>query len=200
MKKIAVLGGTFDPVHRGHVSLAADAIKQAEIDKVLFMPAKLQPFKLDKDVSAEEHRLTMLRLALEGMDKMDVTRVELEADDISYTYISLEKLRRSEGVDKIYLITGTDTFLKLEIWMKSDILLRDNGFVVGVRPGYREEELKAKKELYERHYGTEVIVIDNERLDISSTEIREKACRGEDVKNLTSPKVADYIRRNKLYE
>jgi len=137
MKRIGVLGGTFDPIHLGHLSLARDAIFQAKLDKVIFVPAGKQPFKLWNDISSAAERMDMLRLAVLDEKDMEVSGVEIDSEEISYTYKTLRALRnKMDSGDKLYFITGTDTFLKLETWKEAEALLRENAFVVGVRPGY----------------------------------------------------------------
>ncbi len=197
-KRIGVLGGSFDPVHMGHISLARDALAQASLDKVYFMPAKIQPFKQHLNVTDERHRLAMVNLAVEDMDGAEVTTLEMESDSVSYTYISMAKLRNMTRARNIYLITGTDSFLRIDTWMEHERLLRDNGFIVGVRPGYKEDAVHEKKKEYEERYGSEVLVIDNERLDISSTYIRNNI-DSEKVRTMVPKKSMDYILEHGLY-
>ena len=120
MKRIGVLGGTFDPIHLGHLSLARDAVSQAKLDKVIFVPAGQQPFKLWNDISSAGQRMDMLRLALLDEENMEASSVEIDSDEISYTYRTLRILRNEmDPGDKMYFITGTDTFLKLETWKEA---------------------------------------------------------------------------------
>lgn len=93
MKKIGIFGGSFDPVHTGHVDLAADAMRIADLDKIIFVPARIQPFKQDRQATSGEHRMNMLRLATEGMDGAEISAYELEKDGISYTYQTLDHFR-----------------------------------------------------------------------------------------------------------
>lgn len=94
MRRIGVLGGTFDPVHRGHISLAQDAMEQANLDEVIFMPAKLQPFKAHEEVTPAEDRIAMLRLATEYLHGLTLSTIEMDMEGLSYTYLSLRKIKR----------------------------------------------------------------------------------------------------------
>lgn len=201
MKKIGILGGTFDPVHLGHINLAIDAKAQAGLDKVIFVPAKLQPFKLDKNVTAGEHRLAMIKEAIDGIDGLEVSPYELEAEGISYTYLTVRAMKKRFGTDaRLYFITGTDSFLKIETWKNAEELIRSCSYIIGTRPGYRKQELDICIERIRRDYNTEVINIDNTQFDISSTEIRKRLESGLPCSDLIPEKTERYITANGLYK
>lgn len=200
MKKIGILGGTFDPVHLGHIGLAKDAREQAGLDELVFIPAKLQPFKLDKKITSGEDRLKMLKLAAEDLSGFKVSSYELDSEGISYTYLTLRKMKETYGPDsKLYFITGTDAFLKIEYWKESCELLENYSFIIGSRPGYREGELADCIDRIRRGYNTEIKNINNTQLDISSTQIRERLKTGESAADLLPEKVEAYIKTKGLY-
>ena len=200
MKRIGILGGTFDPVHCGHLHLAEDAMKQGGLDEVIFIPARLQPFKLGKKITSGTDRLAMLQLATADHPEFTVSSIELDAEGVSYTYLTLRALQKKYGADaKLYFITGTDAFLKIELWMMAEEILSSYGFLIGTRPGYRQEELAACIKRVRERFGTEVTNIDNTKYDISSTQIREKLEQGESAEGLLPEAVEDYIRREGLY-
>lgn len=188
-------------MHLGHINLAIDAKAQAGLDKVIFVPAKLQPFKLDKNVTAGEHRLAMIKEAIDGIDGLEVSPYELEAEGISYTYLTVRAMKKRFGTDaRLYFITGTDSFLKIETWKNTEELIRSCSYIIGTRPGYRKQELDICIERIRRDYNTEVINIDNTQFDISSTEIRKRLESGLPCSDLIPEKTERYITANGLYK
>lgn len=199
-KKTGILGGSFDPVHLGHIGLAEDALNQAGLDNVVFIPAARQPFKLDKKVTSGEDRLAMLRLAVEGRKGFDISEYELQNNGISYTYLTMRAMKEIMGDNtRLYFITGTDSFLKIEQWKNSMELLQNYSYIIGTRPGYKDEELKHCIQRVQDLYGTEVLHIDNTQLDISSTEIRARLENGVSALDLIPPQVERYIIEHGLY-
>lgn len=198
--RIGIMGGSFDPVHSGHVSLARDSLKQARLDRVLLIPARMQPFKLDRTPASGEDRMEMLRLALEDDPNIEPCAYELDQDGVSYTYLTMRAMRREFGEEaKLYFIIGTDSLLKLSTWKNAEELLTQYAFIVGSRPGYLEEEADACRAQLERDFGTEILPIANHLFDVSSTEIRERLAAGDDVSDLVPAPVVSYIRERGLY-
>ena len=200
MGLLGVLGGSFDPVHLGHLSLAADALAQAGLDEVLFMPVHRQPFKLDTDLAEDSHRLAMLQAAITGKPGFRVSDLEIRSGGISYTYLTLRKLRGGEGETReTALITGTDSFLKIHTWKNAGELLAENIIIVGSRPGYKEEALRSQAESLRREYGARIRMIENRRLDISATDIRRRVREGLPIGDLVPEAVERYIDSHGLY-
>ena len=201
MKKIGVYGGTFDPVHNGHVSLAIDAVDMVSLDAVIFMPVYIQPFKQGKKLADGTDRLRMLELAAEDHPALAVSNYEMKSESVSYTYKTLRMLKDVyEEEDKIFFLCGTDSFLKIETWMNAEELLDSYSYIVGTRPGYKEEELKETIERIRADHGTEIVKIKNRQVDVSSTLIRERAAGGLSVTGLVPEKVERYIVENGLYK
>lgn len=201
VSRIGILGGTFDPVHLGHINLALDCREKAELDRVLFMPARLQPFKLDKKITSGEDRLNMLKEALADLEGLEASSYELDTEGISYTYLTIRAMREIYGSGtRIYFIMGTDTFLKIETWKNAHKLLKSCSYLVGSRPGYRQGELRLCMEKIRREYGTEVINIENRQYDVSSTEIRHRIENDIPCTDLIPERVERYIRQNELYK
>ncbi len=200
MKKVGIIGGTFDPVHYGHLILAEQARAEASLDYVIFMPAMVQPFKLNMKSAEGEHRYAMLQEAIAGNPHFSVSRKELDSPEISYTINTLKECRAEFGADtEIYFIIGTDAFLSLEKWYAAEDLLEGFSFVIGTRPGHREEERKALVSRLRGHYGTKIVEIHNPEIEISSTDIKSRIREGKSIKYLVPERVEDYIYRNGLY-
>jgi len=200
MRRIGIFGGSFDPVHLGHIGLARDAVKLAGLEKVILIPAKLQPFKLDKKVTAGEDRLAMLQLAAESDDTLEVSDYEMTKDGVSYTYLTMRAMKDIYGPEtKLYFITGTDSFLNIDKWKNAEELLSSYSFLVGTRPGYKDRELEECIDRISRDYDTEVKHINNIQVDVSSTEIRERIEAGISAADLIPTEVERYIREKGLY-
>ncbi len=200
MKKIGIIGGTFDPVHRGHIDLALDSLNQAGLDRVLFMPAKEQPFKQNQKVSSENHRMNMIQLALEPFPGLSMTTVEMDREGLSYTFESLRLLRAQWGQDtQSYFILGADSYLKLSTWKNARELLTENHFIVGKRPGFVQEALGRCQREYRESFGTQTLVLENRQWDLSSTVIRQKKRQGASIEALVPQGVDRYIEECGLY-
>ena len=200
MKKIGILGGTFDPVHYGHIALAEDAVREAGLHEVVMIPARIQPFKQDREYASGEDRFNMLALAAGKDDHITVSKYELEQESVSYTYLTLRHMQEFDGSDtRLYFITGTDSFLKIDSRMNAEELLTNYAYIIGTRPGYRQDEYREAVQRITETYGTEVISMNKTELDISATEIREKIAAGAPVDDLMPPEVLRYITEHGLY-
>ncbi len=201
MRKIGILGGSFDPVHNGHIGLAEDAKNQMGLDEVLLIPAKLQPFKLDKKMVSGQQRLEMIKLAVADKPGLTPCDYELRQEDISYTYKTLKAITEMEGPEtEVYFLTGTDSLLQIHRWKNAEELLHNYSFVVGSRPGYKDEELKECIDFLKKEYNTNVTKVDNNQLNISSTEIRERLESGQGLAGLVPEVVERYIIEHGLYK
>ncbi len=195
-KKIGIFGGTFDPIHTGHTSLATDALEQMELDRVIFVPSKLQPFKLNKEVTDSKKRIDMMEIAIDN-PKFSISTFEMEQETVSYTYITMDYFRKTFGKSAdLFFICGTDSLLKMKFWKESEKFISENKFIVGSRPGYKELELEAEINELENRYNTRVFKVNNKRFDVSSTEIRDNI---NIYKDLVNVKVVEYIKENELY-
>jgi nicotinate-nucleotide adenylyltransferase len=200
MKKIGIIGGTFDPVHYGHLILAEQARAEALLDQVIFMPAMVQPFKLNAKIAGGDHRYAMLREAIAGNPNFSVSTKELDSPEISYTINTLKECKAEFGADtELYFIIGTDAFLNLEKWYAAADLLEGFSFVIGTRPGYKEQELNLLVDRLKKQYGANIIEIHNSEVEISSTDIKNRIRGGKSIKYLLPEGVEEYIYKNKLY-
>ena len=198
-KRIGILGGSFDPVHCGHVALGQAAIEEGKLQKLIVMPAHVQPFKQGREVAEDRHRMEMCRLAFADTEKTEVSDYEMTQTEISYTYDTLAWLESVYPDSKLYFITGTDAFLDIECWRKGQELLEHYSFIVSVRPGYKEKELEEKKRYYKERYHTEVIQLHAEMPDVSSTKIKARRSRNLSVEGMVPECVERYIHEHKLY-
>jgi nicotinate-nucleotide adenylyltransferase len=172
---------------------------QAELDRVFFMPTRIQPFKQDARVSSPEDRLAMLALAAEDNADFRIAKVEIEREEVSYTIRSLRRLREMfpVGTD-IRFIVGSDMFLNMEKWRDARALFREFPIIAGMRPGSDERAADYARKL-ESDFGASVIAVKNRMFDVSSAEIRARVRAGRSIRYLTPDKVEAYIRARKLY-
>ena len=198
--RIGVLGGTFDPAHMAHIALGRAAINEADLEKLIVMPAYIQPFKQQNHVTNDEQRLEMARLAFADVSHAEVSTFETDRAEVSYTYDTLTELKKSYTQREIFFITGTDAFITIDTWYKGIDLLRNFSFVVSVRPGCIEEELNAKIAEYKEKYGTNVVKLTTRMPDISSSMIRQRYREGKLVKGLVPENVERYIAEHGLYQ
>jgi nicotinate-nucleotide adenylyltransferase len=184
----------------GHLSVADAAARAAGLDMLMFMPAHVQPFKAGAAAAPGVHREMMLRLALEGRPGFSVTDVELRAKGVSYTLNSLRAVRAGlpEGAD-VFFVLGADVFTMLDKWYRSDELLREFSFIAAARPGEDMAAFAGFAAMLRARWGTEVVLMDNPPVDISSSEVRERVRRGESVAGMVPAAVEEYIYENGLY-
>lgn len=200
MRKVGILGGSFDPIHNGHLLLAEEIRGELGIDKILFMPTNIQPFKQDKKTASSNDRLAMLKLAIRSNENFDITTVELERNDVSYTFESLSLLQRQFGHDtELIFILGYDMFLNITKWWNAVALLKEYSFAVGVRKGASFEEVEAFAEELKAKFGTKIYLVHNRMFDISSTEVKERVKQNDSLRYLLPDSVIQYVYENKLY-
>ena len=199
MSDIGILGGTFDPIHLGHLCIAEAALGSGGMSKVIIMPAKVSPFKVGREMASEEDRLAMAALTADKDPDIEVSRLEIEAEGVSYTFRTLTTIHKLHPYERYWLIVGSDQFLNLESWYKGKDILEEFQIILAPRPGYRMDEIEEKIQRYTTIFGTAVRVMDNEMLDISSTKIKEEIQAGRSLEGLVIPEVENYINEHGLY-
>lgn len=199
--KIGIIGGTFDPIHNAHLYIAYEAEKQLNLDKVIFMPAGIQPFKVGNKVTDPMLRYEMVKMAAESYDEFDVSDYEIEKQGISFTYETLEHLEKSfdEGCE-IFFITGADCLLSIDKWKEVSKIFSLCTFVVFSRGGFDDESLRKKKEEVEKKYGCNIVILELKQLEISSTDIRDRVRNGRRIDFFVPEKVNKFIVENNLYK
>jgi nicotinate-nucleotide adenylyltransferase len=197
--KIGVLGGTFDPVHLGHVAMAEEARKKLGLAGVIVVPAGQPVAKPGGRVTSARQRIGMLRRALTGKPDIKISRMEVERPGPSYTVDTIDAIRkRYGGRADIYFILGWDSLAQLPGWREPERIMAMCRLVAVPRPGYPRPDLAV---LEKRIPGVsrKVTFLDRPHLDISGTMIRERVGRGESVDRLVPAPVADYIKKHRLY-
>lgn len=198
--KIGIFGGTFNPIHQGHL-IGNEYIRQElGLDKIIFMPASQPPHKEGQPIVDGQKRLFMLDLALEGNPYFDISTIELDREGRSYTIDSIRQLKKQYPNDQLYLIIGADSFLNIETWRKPDQIMAEVQLIILDRPSQRKQEIAEKIENFQRDYGNKIISIPTPLIEISSSMIRERIRVGKSIKYLLPKRVEEYIKAEKLYQ
>ena len=197
MKKIAVFGGTFNPIHNGHLSLARRFALALGAEKVLFMPAYQPPHKRTPEFASPSDRLAMCRLAAKD-GPFEVSPLEIERGGRSYTSDTLRELKRMEPDSELFFLTGEDMFLTIERWREPETIFSLATICAAPRSASGLKRL-LEHETVLRKLGARTVVLDIPYLPVSSTEVREAVRAGKSIEKLVPPAVAEYIGRNHLY-
>jgi nicotinate-nucleotide adenylyltransferase len=184
LKKIGIFGGTFDPIHHGHLILARDAIETLPLDRVIFIPAALSPHKLEQQPTPPAFRMEMVRAAIEGDPNFAVDAMELERPPPSYAIDTVETLRQRESGTEFFFLVGEDNVARLSTWHRFPELAKLVQFVVLDRSGLNTAH---PYPAIRRH------------LDISGTDIRKRVATGRSIRYLVPPAVAAIIHERQLY-
>ena len=196
--RVGVLGGTFDPIHIGHLVAAEEVRVQLGLDRVVFVPAGLPPHKLTDDVSSVDHRLAMVKLAIASNPYFTVSRVDIDRFGPCYTVDTIELLRDEWGSDvELYFIMGSDSLADVLTWHNPQRLIRLCRLAVVERPGYRVDVEELERLL--PGITSRVHFINSPQLDISSTDIQRRVREGLSIKYQVPEAVEDYIYEHELY-
>lgn len=199
MEKIGVFGGTFNPIHNGHLHLAEGYCSALGLDRVLFVPTCIPPHKEADDLLPASYRLAMCELATRDALKMAVSDVEIRRGGKSYTVDTLRELARIYPGDRLYFLMGADMFLTIEEWNGFEEIARTAVLCTASRHEGELPSLKEHARKLERKYGAVCHIEAIPVLDISSTQVRDALSGGGDVRALVPDAVRDYIYENGLY-
>lgn len=197
MEKIGLLGGSFNPVHDGHLHLARAALDSGRVDRVMFVPTGNPPHK-HEELADKQCRYEMVELALVGEPDMEASREEIDRPGVIYTVDTLHRLRERMPQSELIYLIGADTLRQLETWRRIDEVITLCGFLVMKRPGEDEDGMEILAQHW-RARGARIDFLTAEKMDISSTRIREEAAKGEPLTDEVPLLVEGYIRSHGLY-
>jgi nicotinate-nucleotide adenylyltransferase len=209
MSVLGVLGGTFDPVHLGHLHVASGVRTALDIPRVLLVPCSIPPHKVRPGLTSSEHRLAMLRLAVAGRDGLEASSLELDRGGVSYTIDTLRALRQDRRPAPVFVL-GLDALLEIRLWREYEALLEEFDLIAVDRPG---SDLRAVRASLEPDLAFRLVAADSGSLGgggrihhlqippmpVSSSEVRALAARGMPLDGLVPPEVAGYIQSHGLY-
>lgn len=192
-----IMGGTFDPIHLGHLLIARAALEELGLSRVVFLPDGDPPHK--KPLTEKDERLQMVRLACKGEPRFSVSDMELKRQGRTYTVDTLMALKRQRPEARLCYLVGADTFLLFPTWRTAEKVARLCSMAIVMRPGSSLEEVRAAQQAFLADFGLESTLLKRRGLPLSSSMVREAAARGAPLEGLVPPAVAAYIRARGLY-
>jgi len=197
--EIGIYGGTFDPIHMGHLIVAEEARQRLKFEKVLFTPAGLPWMKWPQTISSPQHRLEMLKLAIASNPFFHISTVDLENPGPSFTVETMKALKKEYGDSgNLYFILGVDSIRELPKWHEPHKIISYGKLVAMARPGCEELDWESLEEAIPRAKD-HIILIKGPLIDISSTEVRRRVAEGISIRYMVPEAVENYIRTNSLY-
>jgi nicotinate-nucleotide adenylyltransferase len=203
MKRIGIFGGTFNPIHHGHLLVAQAVLESFDLDQMLLVPCQVSPFKLGQEQSyavEAHHRLEMVRLSLAGDERMQVCDIELRRPGVSYTIDTVRYLKEQDPEARFFLVVGMDTLLDLHRFREAEALVELCDVITVQRPGCHECPAPAVLHFPEAVTSRLIKnIIRGRWCDISSTEIRQRVAEGRSIRYWVPLAVEEYIQKNRLY-
>ncbi len=196
--KIGLFGGSFNPIHNGHIELAKAFYSELGLDRLLIMPSYIAPHKFVDTPVFPDQRFEMCCLAAKGIEGFEVSNIEIKRHGASYTYLTLKELSSLCPDDEIYLITGADMFLTIHEWKKPEVIYK-LCTICGVPRNDDDISSLVRQAEYLGTLGAKTRILDKKIMTVSSTEIRKKVRSGESIAGLVDPKVEIYITEHHLY-
>ncbi len=197
MRKIGLFGGTFDPIHYGHLRLAEEAREFAGLEQVVFIPAYQSPFRTEESLSEAQHRLQMVQLAIQGNPAFYVSDMEIVRGGTSYTIETLQAFQRQHPSAELFLLMGMDSLAGFPHWYQAEAIVNLCTLLVGVRPPHEPDKVLSA---LPSNLRTRVQIVPMTPLGISASEIRQRVAEGHSIRYLTPDDVIEYITRNRLYQ
>jgi len=200
-ERIAIMGGTFNPVHLGHVRLARAVMGELDLNRLMLVPCARPPHKTGAGLAPSADRLAMCRLAVEGDPRIEVSDIELRGDGPSYTVDTLRRLHRAHPEAELLLVIGADMLRDLHLWRSASEVISLARIVTLPRPGVELGRLEASRAALGDEAADRLLadVMATPLVDVSSSEVRRRVAAGEPIDDLVSPAVSRYIAERGLY-
>jgi len=200
VKRIGIMGGTFDPVHLGHIRMGEEALRQLGLEEVWYIPSGVPAYKLARhEVSSAEERLQMLRLALEGRESFRISEMEILREGNTYTSDTLTELHRKYPEVHFYFLVGGDSLDYMDRWHEAATIFRLATIGAFPRLRFSRKEISEKAGALRDRFGARIRLLTMEPFDYSSTDIRTRVREGAELSDLLPDSVARYISENRLY-
>lgn len=199
MSKIALFGGTFNPVHNAHIHFCEECDKQMNFDKIMLIPTKKPVHKSSEDLVSDVDRINMLNLSIKNKDKFIISDIEIKSEKRNYTIYTINELKKiyPEGMYDMYFLMGSDMFLMFDKWKNFNDILEKVTIVTGARSQDDYKKLLSHKAKFIQNKD-KIIILDIDIIELSSTQVRDNMCRGI-VQTMVCKEVYDYIVDKNLY-
>ena len=198
--KIGIMGGTFDPIHQGHLVLADQVRENFGLDQIVFIPVGGAPHKDTKGMTSKLDRYSMTVAATASNPYFSVSKIEIDKEGKTYTVDTIKELKKQlNSQDELFFITGADAIMLLETWKDVDQLVKEVNFIAATRPGYDRASLEASIKQFEDNLGANILLTSVPALAISSTDIRNRVANGQTIRYLVPESVNSYIEVRGLY-
>ena len=199
-KRVGIMGGTFNPIHLGHLIIAEAAYEAYNLDEVLFVPSGVSYMKDQSEILDAKKRVHMTGLAIEDNPHFALSTIEIDRDGNSYSYETLETLRKQNPNTEYFFLVGSDTLFALETWKHPEILLPSCTILVAVRDGVPMEKMQEHAKYLEEKFSGSIQLLTTPNIEISATDIRNRLLKNRNVKYFVPDAVLDFINKYDLYK
>ena len=198
-ERIGIMGGTFDPIHYGHLLIAENAYEQYHLDEVIFIPTGQSPHKDARQILRADERMEMIRLAIADNPHFSCSDYEIRTEGISYTYLTVQAFYEPAEERELFFIMGADSLAYFDAWMRPDKISRMSTILAAVRDGLNMEELLPIRESLQQKYGTKIGFINTPNFSVSSRMIRHRMEKGHSIRYLVPEAVERYLKEHRVY-
>lgn len=200
IQKIGIMGGTFNPIHNGHLLMAEYAREEFDLNKVLFLPTGHSPHKLEQQITEASMRCDMIELAIQDNPFFKLDLTEVKEERISYTYLTLPLLKKKHPNAELYFILGADSLFDLEDWKKPEEILSTCNILAAYREDKREKDFQKQIDYLNKKYHAHIYPLHMPSFDVSSSNIRNRIREHRSIHYLVPKEVEHYIRKTGLYQ
>lgn len=199
MAKVGIMGGTFDPIHNGHLAIALQSLKEFSLDYVLFIPNHIPWMKSNRHITKDQDRIDMVLAAIRPYSNFQISYIEMESEGNSYTAETVTKLKEQHPDDDFYFIMGADSLFSIEKWYKPDIIFQTVKLLVSVRDDCDFEDINCKINDLQNRFGAIIYQMHLDKIDISSTYIRENIHNQNAISKMLPDSVLQIINERNIY-
>lgn len=199
ISRIGIMGGTFNPIHNGHLMIAEKAREQFSLDQILFIPTGHSPLKHKQHVTNAVHRCAMVSLAIADNPWFVLDKIEVDSPETSYTFRTIRKLKDNYIFSELFFVLGADSLFDFESWKNPELILEKCSILAAYRKHEKQEEFFRQIAYLNKKYPGKFYPLDTPELEVSSQEIRQRIQEGKSICHLVPEAVEIYIRNNKLY-